>query len=1566
MAEVTLFQYGWIPTRLPQLAHQGSVMDNSSVFSMSSSESHVPWIQTIVNVATSGWVQVAILFASFLWTLASTRASKSIKVAGHHAKASQISVGFELCSQITRACALAFIIVAAVRGDTQHWYNAALVAGAFVFGLTRLASGLRWRHIALHQTNFLLGTSLLLLAAAEVLPLMEMHSAYRPGDMVIGALASLAAANLVAITTPREWAPSPAIFDILDAPEKLAPAPEETCSWWNLYLTFEWLTPLIWKGCRRPVDMDELPPLPWYDEPLYLLTKIQEARAKSSDTLWTVLRFMRAELLLMTFFAATCYAVELVAPFAMYQLLAYLSNPDKAVLSPVIWLFLLFAGPMTKTVLFQQYIFTSTRLIVRVKAAMTQELYHRAMSSMELEGDVLNDAKGQEATAKKTTHAGQLQNLMSGDIDAIWQARDVILMGVGCPIGIIISFIGLYTILDWPALIGSALIIIAIPVPTYIAQLMGKSQRQVKATQDARISLISEYLGSIRAIKYFAWEDAMAKIINAARDAEQKVLWKIAMLYILLGEAAEFMPMVSLVVMFTLYTSVLNEPLTAQVAFTVLSLVSTMRNNISMFGYFSKNATNAWISFDRLNRYFTNTTPLITYPEGPLRIEGATFKRNKKADFTLKDISIDFVEGGLTTIFGASGSGKTTLLLSILGETIKESGSVTRPDDVAFSSQTAWLQSTSIKENILFSSPFEETRYKRVIEACCLPLDLSELPDSDETEVGENGTTLSGGQKARVALARALYSKAPLLLLDDIFSALDSKTTASVWEQCFCSDLLKGRTVVLVTQVNWIAEQADLHVTLENGIIASQAQNIGVVRKPVQVAKDAVEGDGPEAMTTMDGNGTNGNGNNGVNGGKTVKPADAPPKPKKDDISKEMEATGATGRMSFFQYMSYFGGPAYPILTLIATVIGIVALLATTLWISVWVDAVGRGDAIDIGFYLGIYVAIAAGSLIADGLVFLVYANGGWQAAKRLHAEFVRSVLNVSLSWFKDTPTGRIVNRFSRDMASLDNQLSRMLQGTIQLAVELVFRLGAVSAIMPIFIFPGLVSCVVGLVAGEMYTRTAVVVKRLVSSSQSPVFSQFNDDMAGIQIIRARKGVAKSFGNLLADRLRPFNRANETNFNLNRWVGLRIDFVTALVMACAGAIAISKVGLIPAGLVGFSLTNASGLSSTILYLVRLANELEVELQSFHRVREYASLEPEEKTEEAALTPLAAGQQQQEQPPQEIPASWPATGAIEFRNVTIRYDPDGPDILKDISLKFAAGERVAIVGRTGSGKSTLVLSLLRFTHVVEGQILYDGIDITHVPRCRLRRSLTIIPQEAVLFNGTVGTNLDPAGDVAPEVVEGALASCAGIASFKFRDREVSMKRSDGKDDVDDEEDDEEEVGATTPPQQQPPTEQTPLLSGLSTPAAEAISSSAAGLSPSTTVDARGENFSHGQRQVLSLCRALVRKSKLMLLDEATASMDYETDHGIQAVLRREIFGGGAGGEPSSDNGTRTLVTIAHRLRTIADYDRVVVMGGGRVLEMGSPKELFGAKGTFYDMVQHSGEVKELQGVFGDSD
>lgn len=662
----------------------------------------VEWIDRLRKAVATGYLHVAFIAICLVWTITAIHRSGSVKIAPVSLKASRISKRYELPAQVIRAGALAYSIVTAVQATSQpwHWYNAVLVGFAVFFGLARLTSNTKRRHIALHQANFLVLVALLLLAIGELLPMAVLQSPYRSSNAAMGALAFLAASVLLAVCTPREWMPPAVSLDLFKRPADEGPAPEETCSWWTKYITYEWLTPVIWKGkkmnsieivipsslltnwlltvripgCRRPVEMDELPPLPYYDEPLLLLSRVQEARAKSKNTFMTTMRFVRKEVALMVTYTAITFTLELVSPFAMYQLLDYIASPETAILSPVLWLGLLFFGPMARTVTFQQYIFTSTRLIVRVKAGFTQELYHRAMESMEVEGDVLNDAKGQALTAKKSTYAGQLQNLMAGDIDAIWMARDVVMLGIGAPLGTAMAFIGLYKILDWPALVGAGLLIMSIPLPTYFAQLMGKSQRQMKATQDARISLISEYLGSIRAIKFFAWEDAMAAIVDAARGAEQKVIWRISLLSMGLNQVSEIMPMIALVVMFSLYVAVREQPLTASVAFTTLTLVSIMRNNIQMASYFSKSATNAMISFERLDRFFNNTAPMVQFPEGPLRIQNATFKRNKKADFSLANISIDFVHGGLNTIVGASGSGKTTLLLSILVSDVEGQG----------------------------------------------------------------------------------------------------------------------------------------------------------------------------------------------------------------------------------------------------------------------------------------------------------------------------------------------------------------------------------------------------------------------------------------------------------------------------------------------------------------------------------------------------------------------------------------------------------------------------------------------------------------------------------------------------------------------------------------------------------------------------------------------------------------------------------------------------------------------------------------------------------------------------
>lgn len=555
--------------------------------------------------------------------------------------------------------------------------------------------------------------------------------------------------------------------------------------------------------------------------------------------------------------------------------------------------------------------------------------------------------------------------------------------------------------------------------------------------------------------------------------------------------------------------------------------------------------------------------------------------------------------------------------------------------------------------------------------------------------------------------------------------------------------------------------------------------------------------------------------------------------------------------------MIVFGGRKYALLALCTALASQLAFFAMTLWLSVWVGAYSDQDAVNVGFYLGTYAAILASFNILTGINSLVFQNGAWNAARDMHSRIMQAVFRAPLSWYDKVSTGHIINRFSGDISSLDSQLAEISKSAIFLFIRLVLRVGAIGSIMPIFAVPTAFVCAIGFIIGDMYTRAAASVKRIAAESQSPVFAQFSETLAGLSVVRARTGMTDIMGQQLAKKLRVYARAAEAQYNLNRWVSVRTDCAAAVVALGAGTIAILRSGSVSAGLVGFSLTNAVGLSGTIISLVRNSNELEIELACFQRLREYVNLPIEEENPDLSVAP---------------PASWPCSGTIEFRNVTARYAPDGPDILKNITFTLRSGERVAVVGRTGSGKSTLVLSLLRVTHIVSGSIFYDGVDVTHLPLKRLRQGLTVIPQDTALFSGDISDNLDPSSGVDRHDLENALSACSRLKA----------------------------------------------LSNPSCPSDVSSDQITPGMSLSTKVASGGRNFSHGQRQILGLARALVKRSKVILLDEATASMDYETDAEIQGVLREELKGS-------------TLITVAHRLRTIIDYDRVIVISGGEILE-----------------------------------
>ncbi|CAI4211336.1 unnamed protein product [Parascedosporium putredinis] len=1083
--------------------------------------------------------------------------------------------------------------------------------------------------------------------------------------------------------------------------------------------------------------------------------------------------------------------------------------------------------------------------------------------------------------------------MISSDIDAIFKARDITLICVATPLNLSISIFGLYRLVGWPSLVAASILVVSLLSSLYTARAMARAQLKVRDAQDSRISLVSEDLSLIKAIKYFAWEQYASDKIQAARRFEQKYIWKHVVLNTIISVLNASFPYVALLSIFVTRVMIQKKPLPASLAFATVGLIKNIRNRLNMASFLSRNVTAAMIAFKRLDGYYGRCQPLQQHPLGPLQIRGGSFAPSGSASFKLEDITVDFVEGGLNTVTGPSGSGKTTLLLSLLGETVQEGGRVTRPKDVGYAPQTAWLQNDTIKNNIILEEAFEPARYRRVVQCCCLEFDFDQLPAGDETIAGENGTTLSGGQRARVSLARAFYSKAPVLLLDDIFSALDAKTAAGIWEHSFCSDLLKGRTVVLVTQVPWIAAQSDLEVILSNGQTQSVEQHLGVTRRPVSVEI---------ALATDSGL------RDGGNGGENGKPV--PPTVEKDRsvdaVDAEMRARGAARRI-YGKYIAYWGHPIFVVICIATLVIGAATIPLGNLWLAKWTEDGEQNPDIDVPYYLSIYCAIIAAEVVMSNIPLIMSKYGGWVAARTIHAQLVQSIMNAPLSWFTEIPVGRVLNRFSRDMASLDNNLPYLANMVLWLGISLVYRLLAISSVLPIFAVPSTVVCVIGVFVGEMYTRTGVILRRLDSSTQSPVFSQFVDTLTGLAVVRAREGMPEKFGMILMERLLLWSTAAESLYNANRWVAVRIDLATSLVTLGAGIIALAKADSTPAGLIGFSLANATGLSQTIIFLVRSMNDLEIELQSFDRLQEYLEL----KSEDASDDPLPEEGAPDSEGGPVIPLNWPQNGEIEFQDVTIRYEDKGPDILSNINLKLRSGERVAVVGRTGSGKSTLVLSLLRFTHIASGKILFNGVDISKVPRRRLRQAVTIIPQEPVLFSGTVGSNLDPTGSVPEETLQNVIDSTKTIASFQHR--RSSRESSDSE---------ESDTSARQQEGTEPPGPHT-LESGFGA----------------------GENFSHGQRQVLSLCRALVRKSNLMLLDEATANMDHETDRAIQEILGREVEGG---------DQNRTLVTIAHRLKTIFNYDKVVVMAEGKIIETGSPGDLYQAQGVFYEMVEHSGD------------
>jgi ABC-type multidrug transport system fused ATPase/permease subunit len=729
-------------------------------------------------------------------------------------------------AQIAFAAASFAISIATTVSQDASWKRSLLLGYVAILYTVRFAGNSSVQSRIFRHVNTIAVAAMLLAAVESFLPLAIVDTTYRPGPLESALFGCLFGTIVVPVISPR---PERTLYNEDECNEDLVVAEkaslEETSSLVSYFYTYEWITYLILRGLRHDLTVDDLPILPSYDAPKKWFAGIQKQRRRGGKTFVTLCRLLKGEIRAMMLWSALLAFGEFLAPTALMRLLGYLQDPINAVVHPLVWIALLFVGPALRSLCSQRYIFVATRLLVRVNMSLVQDIYNTAIRSHVYDSSIANrkvDHTG-SAVDKELSKNRQadITTLMSSDVQAIYNGREIFFVLVVTPFTVTIAIIFLYRLLGWPSLFGVATLFLLSPLPTLASRRVSRVQRTLMRATDARISKITEYLGSIRTLKYFGWEPAMEKEVDVLRQVEQTRVWKRNFTAAFISLAADLLPMMSLLISFSAVVLLTRTRLDAPKAFTALSIMEILRSQCVWVSNIVRNASTSIESLRRIDQFLESAVEVKRPPQGPPAFENATFRRTPVAAFRLQDLSISFVENALNVVAGPTGSGKTSLLLSLIGETILESGTATCPPDVAFVPQTAWLQNDTIRQNIVFYGDFDQSRYDSVVAACGLLPDFKQLQDGDSTVVGERGTSLSGGQKQRVSLARAIYSQASTLLLDDVFAALDTHTTVWVYDQCFRRGLLAGRTVILVTHLPSALEDAQMVVNIEHGTVSS-------------------------------------------------------------------------------------------------------------------------------------------------------------------------------------------------------------------------------------------------------------------------------------------------------------------------------------------------------------------------------------------------------------------------------------------------------------------------------------------------------------------------------------------------------------------------------------------------------------------------------------------------------------------------------------------------------------------------------------------------------------------------
>ena len=1234
------------------------------------------------------------------------------------------------------------------------------------------------------------------------------------------------------------------------------------------------------------------------------------------------------------------------------------------------------------------------------------------------------EAKPSQASTDSQVNVGTIINLMAVDSFKVSEISAYLhFLWGSTPVQLVLCVVLLYRILGWSALASIIMMILVMPLNLFLAKQFTKVQKNVMAATDVRIHSTNEVLQNIRIIKYFAWEQRFNQIICEKRAVELRALRNKYILWTFAATIWFGMPLLITFFSFLLYTIVEKRPLVPSVAFTALSLFGILRYPLDQLADMIAHVQESKVSVDRVEEFLNEdetekyeqlakekgkpADPIIGFDRATLTWGGKdTQDANGQRAFRMIDMDVRFLVGRLNIIAGPTGSGKTSLLMALLGEMTLVQGSVYLPggrsreelrtdpetglsESIAYCAQQAWLANDSIKQNILFASSSDESRYRSVISACALERDLDILEKGDSTLVGEKGITLSGGQKQRISLARALYSGSRHLLLDDCLSAVDSHTAKHIFEHCIMGPLMLGRTCILVTHnIGLCVPPSHYVVALTNGKIAAQGS-------PDEVLATGILGDellksrpGSKAGTQTQSRtlstanldreadkNTNGHAPE-VNGHAKKPAADARDEDKTANTRTEGKAKGSVNINVMKLYLTAMGPWHYWLLAFVAFGFQQIGSVAANVWIRAWANAYTRSiqregtvlsvqhlsvtnfahsvgflsrsfsgntlygdlsvlsestssssivasssEKVNARYYLTIYgllgLSYISVSLIREGYIFW----GSLRASSRLHTRLLNSVTRAKLQFFDTTPLGQLMNRFSKDVEAIDQDVAPIAVGALGCLFSMITIVVLISVITPGFLIAGFFITIIYSAIGYFYLTSSRDLKRLESVQRSPLYQQFGETLSGIVTIRAY-GHEQRFIRDNQARVDTHNRPFIYLWAANRWLALRVDFTGALVAFFAGVFVILRMGTIDAGSAGLSLTYAVMFTENVLWLVRLYSLNEQNMNSVERIKEYIEVEQEAKAVVEETRPTG---------------NWPTQGAIHFKGYTTRYRSDLEPVLKDLTFSVKPGDRVGIVGRTGAGKSSLALALFRGLEAERGQIIIDDLDISLIGLQDLRESITIVPQDPTLFTGTVRSNLDPFDLFTDEEIFTTLSrvQLIGAPSSATASSYASPILP-------------KELTPPESPQSYEDGSNVDFKDGgldLSKKMTNTHENSNIFMNLSSTINESGSNLSQGQRQLLCLARALLKAPRVLLMDEATASIDYATDTKIQNTLR-EVKGS-------------TILTIAHRLQTIVDYDKVLVLDKGRMIEYDSPWNLISREGSiFRGMCEMSGDLEVL--------